>query len=70
MNKNMRIFLTFSFISRGLKAFWSCITPLALLDLGIKRDLLSTLGGLNMLLGLFGSIAFSKLNFNDSLGLF
>jgi hypothetical protein len=62
--------MVFSFISRALKAYWSCITPLALLDLGIGREILSTLGGMNMFLGFFGSLAFSKLNFSDPLSLF
>jgi hypothetical protein len=55
--------LVFAFISRGLRAYWNCITPLALLDFGVKKELLSKLGGLNLFLGLFGSIAFSKFSF-------
>ena len=69
-NKNLRVFLIFSFTSRLLKAYWPCITPLALLDLGISKETLSYLGGLSMFLGFLSSLLFSKLNFSSPLDLF
>jgi hypothetical protein len=70
LNKNLRIFLIFSFISRGLKAYWPCVTPLALLDLGFNKETLSYLGAIGMFLGFISSLLFSKFKFDKPLDLF
>ena len=65
-NPNLRNFIAFGFLSRLFLAYWSTITGMVVLELGVNKDTLSEFSTLSLVVSVLFMFYIGKVNFSDN----